>query len=245
MANRQERIRFAEGLISRDPFISKRELQRSVFSQYGVGLSDTVRRELIRPAKREAIRTEHVRRITVVERRRTIFRPKRQKRYNEYLKVGFTHNEAKEFSKIRKFKTSPAVQLMLQQRRELLDNLLQSAGQKDWGLRKRREEWANTIRNWYQQNGLLTVKDRDKKGRRKPSPWKWYDKTSGSLPPEMQDETPRLHKRKVQKAPTIKKIDRSRMINDYRQKLLTEKDPARRAHYRLQIDVHRRALKGT
>ena len=52
MANRQDRIKYAEGLLRKDPFVSKRELQQAVKTQYGVGLSDTTRRELIRPAKR-------------------------------------------------------------------------------------------------------------------------------------------------------------------------------------------------
>ena len=234
-ANRQERIQYADRVITRDPYISKRQLQRAVKDKFGVGLSDTSRRDLIRPAKQ----AEFTRRARQIEAKvvKPRLKTKRQDRYDYLKKNGFDHGEALRFSRIRNVKKNYAIKEMIEQRQELLARFVKKAGERGWGISMQRWEWANTIRKWYESNHLLTKK-------RNPSPWDWYTKASDSLPPELQDETPRLHKRKTQDLPTIKKIDRSRWINQLRQRIAVEPNPKRRAEFRDQIKRHQEALKG-
>jgi len=239
-ANRLERIQYADRVIARDPYISKRQLQRAVKDKFGVGLSDTSRRDLIRPAKQ----AEFTRRARQIEAKvvKPRLKTKRQDRYDYLKKNGFDHGEALRFSRIRNAKKNFAIRDMIEQRQELLARFIQKAGQRGWGISKQRREWAKTIYQWYVRNGLLTKK-------RNPSPWDWYNKASDSLPPELQDETPRLHKRKTQDLPTIKKIDRSRWIHNLRDLIakdyLSDKPSAkRRTEWRRQIKLHQEALKG-
>ncbi len=46
-ASRRDRIAFARQTVISDPFVSKRVLQRRVKTEFGVGLSDTVRRSIL------------------------------------------------------------------------------------------------------------------------------------------------------------------------------------------------------
>lgn len=54
MANRSERINRAVELVKSDPSISKRLLQSRLKAEYGVGLSDTARREVLQKANTPA-----------------------------------------------------------------------------------------------------------------------------------------------------------------------------------------------
>lgn len=238
--NRQDRIQYANRVIARDPYISKRQLQKAVKGKFGIGLSDTSRRDLIRPAKR----VEFTRRARQIEAKvvKPRLKTKRQDRYDYLKKNGFDHGEALRFSRIRNAKKNFAIKEMIEQRQELLARFIEKAGVCGWGISKQRREWANTISRWYERNHLVT-----KKG--KASPWDWYNKASDSLPPELQDEYPRPHSRKRQDLPTIKKIDRSRWIHNLRD--LIERDylsanpnAKRRAEWRRQIKLHQEALKG-
>lgn len=55
MPDRQERIQYARDLISRNPQTSKRGMQKALVERFGVGLSDTTRRELLREANTPAV----------------------------------------------------------------------------------------------------------------------------------------------------------------------------------------------
>ena len=239
-ANRQERIDYAQQILDRKPYTSKRALQRAVKARYGVGLSDTYRRDLIRPAK-QAEFTRRAIAISPVVVKPRIRKPKRQQRYEYLINAHFTPDEALRFSRIRNIKKNFAFigggnqEGMIAERRQLFTRFLERAGQRGWGIQKQRREWANTISKWYKDNGLLTRKG-------KLSPWSWYNKTSDNLPHELQDEYPRPHSRKRQDLPTIKKIDRSRWINQLRQRIAVEPDPKRRADFRRQIARHRRGI---
>jgi len=58
--NRQERIAWAEQLVLSDPNISKRRLQMLLVQEYGVGLSDTTRRGILRQASVPSVLRQRV-----------------------------------------------------------------------------------------------------------------------------------------------------------------------------------------
>ena len=123
-ANRLERIQYADRVIERDPYISKRQLQKAVKGKFGIGLSDTSRRDLIRPAKR----VEFTRRSRQIEAKvvRPRLKTKRQDRYDYLKKNGFDHGEALRFSRIRNVKKNFAIKEMIEQRQELLARVIKA-----------------------------------------------------------------------------------------------------------------------
>ena len=247
MMPRQERIAYAERSVTRDPYISRRELQKKLKGRFGVGLRDKWVGDLIRPAKRTATQREIVKRRTVIEvkvAKERRFKPKRQERYNKYRKAGFMPKEALQFSKIRKFITSASVQIMIDQRERLLRRFVARAGREGWGTARRQREWQKTVTNWYTKHGYLTKKD--KKGRRRISPWEWFHQVHGNLPPELQDGEYLKHQRggrKKQAQVSIKKVLRSQWINELKERIAVEPDPKRRAQFREQIRIHQKALR--
>ena len=74
MSNRQDRIDYARHLITRDPNIGKRGLQRALKTEFGVGLSDTARRGLLQQANTPGVLRARINTPTFTHYERAVLR---------------------------------------------------------------------------------------------------------------------------------------------------------------------------
>ena len=90
-ASRQDRIQYAESLILRDSTTSKRGLQSKLKTEFGVGLSDTMRRGLLQKANTPAVLRSRVQTRAFTRNERRILRDFLRRGNPPYLKDVINH----------------------------------------------------------------------------------------------------------------------------------------------------------
>ncbi len=229
-AETESKIEFAQRLLATSPeFRSKRRLQSALKAQYPTGLRDVTLRRLVGEAKDTAIRN-------LPAPQGGFQRPKnqRQARYNYLVRHHFLPAppslkregkqtkgtmrkyppEAWELSKLKK--NYPALRKMVAERQALWNGFIKRAI--NMSPEQREKAWRSTVMRFYRMNGYYTKPYLvpQKRGRKVklPSPWEWYDKIFGGLPPSQQVDTPKSHRRKPQPPPTPDRLNKSARINN-------------------------------
>jgi len=163
-------------------------------------------------------------------------------RYDFLRKQHFTHDEARRLSHLTVVRKSPGVGVMVEQRAELWNRFVYKAARRGWSKIRRRQEWRAMIAKWYRRQGYITKGVYH--GKHRASVWLWYKDVQSGLPPEDQDETPRMHSRPPQ--PFVKKdrIHLSSQLRDVNNALANpsfrKRWPAlRRERERLQGELRR------
>lgn len=239
MPNRIERITRAREIIARHPGITKRQLQARLKEEFGTGLRDITREQLIK--EHLTTRARQVKYFTA--RPRVFKQPARQKRYETLRDAHFLPQEAREFSKLRSLNYHE-MKLMMAERRVLWDKFTRKVIKEDWGQARGEREWRQSIRDWYIRHGYVTEKTRKlRRAKRKPNPWDWFNKTSGKLPPEMQAESPRRHKGKRQDFVTVDKIIISREIQEMEKRRQATDIPSEKRRLGQMIKILKGSLK--
>ena len=100
------------------------------------------------------------------------FRPRRQRRYNNYLLCGFMPFEAVEFSAI-PYVEAPYLRKMMRERLRIKNAFIKQADAMEWSRTRREEEYREVIRFEYINHGWVRVKEVWRVGRTRyqASPW--------------------------------------------------------------------------
>ncbi len=156
---------------------SRRKMDTILRRQFGVSISRDAFTSLYR--SRRAV-TERIQPgQPQVSRAKHPIRSERD-RYEELIRRGFIHEEAREFMKAHSLKYHE-FRRMSMSRRLLLRNFTRRT-RLEPGDPKFVSTWREYIHDWYRRMGLTTF---DVKLRRVISPWDWFDRVSYRLPPEM------------------------------------------------------------
>ena len=168
-------------------------------------------------------------------------RTRRQRNYNYLSDRYFLPEEAKELTLKLNTLNIHEIDAMVLQRANLAQRFLRRTAENVYTRAEFRREWRRTVKAWYRKNRATWrvpyetwfVRRRYRVTRKRLSIdiWGWYGYVKQQLPPELQYDTPRKHRRKSQAPVTVQKITRSQELNNLRRLHREETDPRKKAMY--------------
>lgn len=176
---------------------------------------------------------------------------RRQSNYNRLISQHFLPTEARLLlSRLNRININE-IQGMAEERKALYEKFLRRAAEENYSRTEFRREWHKTVADFYTDNKSKWVKDwflyhqenrhairRKKRKAGFDAIWDWYGFIKDQLPPELQYDTPRKHRRKPQKPPTVDEFRVTRgqrseqRIRNLQGQIDTETSPTQRAWLR-------------
>lgn len=174
--------------------------------------------------------------------------------YSYLRSHGFNHAEGITFGSIREPRNDAGLQIMIQQRSELLNRFAIRAARNHYSATKRDSEWRKVVERWYRRQGYVRKYDRSnrklngwldaKRRRLLYSPWDWRNSIIGSLPPGLQPGTPRHGRPKGQDLITPDKLRFSYHLNSLRRRKSEAETREDKSLIQKHIEICERAIRG-
>lgn len=220
--------------------VSRRRLDQILKDRYGRSVGHEVHKRLFQNRVQE-IDSRERKRPGGYRRPRT----NQEQRYNQLRQAHFLPQEAREMAAKLNTLNIHEVRTMMNQREDLYRRYLRTAAVRGYTADEFRAGWRDYVSGWYMKNRPKWRipferwhKDRGHKVQRVRIPvdlWGWYGHVKSQLPPELQHDTPKKHRRKMQKLPKKDKIMVSKWINELQEKLKATRDPSEKVRIRQQI----------